>query len=57
MKVFLCGNMPMVQIFNELEFWTELKQNSRRLLNYNKYLNITRSSIFEAIFWKLNKKE
>ena len=26
MKVFLCGNMPMVQIFNELEFWTELKQ-------------------------------
>ena len=27
MKVFLCGNMQMLQIFNEWEFWTELKKN------------------------------
>ena len=40
------------------EFWMELKKksNSRHLLKYNKWLNITRLSIFWRNFWKLNKK-
>ena len=40
------------------EFWMGLKKlNPRRLLNNNKWLNITCLSIFETTFLKLNKKK
>ena len=40
------------------EFWIEFKKiKFKRLLNHNKFFNITCLSFFEAIFLKLNKKK